>query len=461
MRTAGKKTMKFEKLNIIAPILKALKEKGYQEASPIQEKAIPLALQQRDILGCAQTGTGKTAAFAIPTIQLLEKKQSNKIRALILTPTRELASQILASYEAYGKYVSLKSTVIFGGVSQRPQEKSIRNGVDILIATPGRLNDLIKQKIVDLSHVEIFILDEADRMLDMGFLNDVKKIIKTMPNQKQTLLFSATMPKEIKELTTTLLKDPAYIEVTPESSTVDKITQSLYYVDKVNKRKLLIDLLTNKGIATALVFTRTKATANRVVKYLAAANINANAIHGNKSQNARQLALDNFKSGKISVLVATDIAARGIDINELSHVINYDLPNEAEAYVHRIGRTGRAGSSGVSISFCDIDEVPYAKDIERLIRKKIPVVMEHDFPMLVKTPTPKKKGKTGKPAQRKEAPKQAKTKSAPKNADKKSKRRNGNESNKAPHKNNEGSNYKAKKRKSKSYHKISNRHSYK
>ncbi len=423
MRTAGKNTMKFENLNIIEPILKAIKEKGYVEASPIQEQAIPSALQQCDILGCAQTGTGKTAAFAIPTLQLLEKRKSKVIKALILTPTRELASQIQESFKAYGKYVPLKSTVIFGGVSQSPQEKSIRSGVDILVATPGRLNDLIKQGIVDLSHVEIFILDEADRMLDMGFLNDVKKIIREIPKKKQTLLFSATMPKEIKELTNTLLKDPVHIEVTPESSTVDKITQSLYYVDKANKRKLLIDLLTNKGIATALVFTRTKAIANRVVKYLDAANIKANAIHGNKSQNARQLALANFKSGKISVLVATDIAARGIDINDLSHVINYDLPNEPESYVHRIGRTGRAGSSGIAISFCDIDEVPYVKDIERLTRKKIPVVIEHEFPMLVKTPSPKKKGRVSKPNQKRSNTKSDQDKVAKKKSGKSSDKR--------------------------------------
>lgn len=452
--------MKFEKLNIIEPILKALKEKGYQEASPIQEKAIPSALQQCDILGCAQTGTGKTAAFAIPTLQLLEKRRSKEIKALILTPTRELASQILESYEAYGKYVSLTSAVIFGGVSQKPQEKILRRGVDILIATPGRLNDLMKQKIVDLSHVEIFILDEADRMLDMGFLNDVKKIIYAIPNKKQTLLFSATMPKEIKELTKTLLKDPVYIEVTPESSTVDKIIQSLYYVDKANKRKLLIDLLTVKGIATALVFTRTKATANRVVKYLSAANINAAAIHGNKSQSARQLALANFKSGRISVLVATDIAARGIDINDLTHVINYDLPNEAEAYVHRIGRTGRAGNSGISISFCDIDEVPYARDIERLIHKKIPVVNDHDYPMLVKTPTPKKKGKANKLNQRTEATKPSKSKFKPKSSESKNAKRKSNEGRSASFKNSEGKK-RNKKRKSSTHNKSGSRHSYK
>ena len=393
--------MKFEELNIIDPILKALKDENYKEASKIQEEAIPSILLGKDILGCAQTGTGKTAAFAIPTLQILYNSnktvKKNKIQSLILTPTRELAIQIYESVQAYGKNLNLKPAVIFGGVPQKPQEEMIRKGVDILIATPGRLNDLVNQKIIDLSAIEIFILDEADRMLDMGFINDVKKVIKYIPKERQTLFFSATMPNEIKKLVSTLLVDPVVVEVTPVSSTADKIEQSLYYVDKPNKKKLLISLLKAEGIPSALVFTRTKSDANRLVKYLETAEIGAKAIHGNKSQNARQLALQSFKNREIKVLVATDIAARGIDIDELSHVINYHLPNIPETYVHRIGRTGRAGLNGIGISFCDVDEIPYVRDIEKLIKKKIDVVEGHKYPMVNLTPSPKTKATGNRP----------------------------------------------------------------
>lgn len=393
--------MRFEELNIIEPILKALKDENYKEASKIQEEAIPSILLGRDLLGCAQTGTGKTAAFAIPTLQLLynsnKNEKKNKIQSLILTPTRELAIQIYESIQSYGKNLNLKSAAIFGGVSQKPQEEVLKKGVDILIATPGRLNDLVNQKIIDLSEIEIFILDEADRMLDMGFINDVKKVIRYIPKKRQTLFFSATMPSEIKNLVSTLLVDPVVVEVTPVSSTADKIEQSLYYVDKTNKKKLLVSLLKTSEIKSALVFTRTKSDANRLVKYLEDAKIGAKAIHGNKSQNARQQALQSFKDKEIQVLIATDIAARGIDIDELSHVINYGLPNIPETYVHRIGRTGRAGQCGIAISFSDVDEMPYVRDIEKLINKKIDVVEGHKYPMVNLTPSPKTKATGNRP----------------------------------------------------------------
>lgn len=394
--------MNFQELNLIAPILKALQEEQYESPSPIQEKAIPPALLGRDVLGCAQTGTGKTAAFAVPILQRLNaqstepKGQPHPIRSLILTPTRELAIQIGESLHAYGRYLPLRSEVIFGGVSQVGQVNSLRRGVDILVATPGRLNDLIQQGFIDLSAVQVFVLDEADRMLDMGFIHDVKRVIKQLPQEKQTLFFSATMPPEITQLVDSLLVDPVKVAVTPVSSTADAIEQCLYFVDKGNKAKLLIDLLKQMKIDSALVFTRTKHGADRVVRELARAKIQAQAIHGNKSQSARQLALTSFKSRKIRVLVATDIAARGIDIDELSHVINYDLPNIPETYVHRIGRTGRAGLDGIAISFCNIDEKPYLKDIEKLIGKPIPVIEEHAYPMEVFTLTPPKQ-QTGRP----------------------------------------------------------------
>ncbi len=384
--------MKFEELNIIKPIRRALAEQQYEKPSPIQERAIPPALQGRDVLGCAQTGTGKTAAFAVPVLQLLHKnpRETGKIRALVLTPTRELALQNYECFCTYGKYLPLHSAVVFGGVSQNPQVESLRRGVEILIATPGRLNDLIGQGIVNLGSVEIFVLDEADRMLDMGFIHDVKKVIAKLPEKKQTLFFSATMPPEIMELVDSLLHHPVRVEVTPQATTVEAIAQSVYFVDKPNKSRLLIHLLEDPAIVSALVFTRTKHGADRVVRDLTRAGIHARAIHGNKSQNARQEALGSFKDGKIRVLVATDIAARGIDIEELSHVINYDLPNVPETYVHRIGRTGRAGQPGVAISFCNFDEKEYLADIEKLIRKKIPAVDDHPYPMQILEPAPPK-----------------------------------------------------------------------
>lgn len=375
--------MTFQELNLIAPIQKALAEEGYTQPTPIQQQAIPVALQGKDVLGCAQTGTGKTAAFAIPILQLLYGTKAGKpkhhISALILTPTRELALQIGESFDAYGKYTGLRNQVIFGGVGQHQQTQGLKRGTDILVATPGRLLDLIDQGFIDLRNIEAFVLDEADRMLDMGFINDVKKLLRKLPAKRQTLFFSATMPNDIQELANSILHSPIKVEVTPVSSTVEIIEQSVYYVEKKQKRDLLLHILGDKSIATALVFTRTKHGANKVEKSLNAAGIRAEAIHGNKSQNARQAALTNFKSGKTRVLVATDIAARGIDVDQLSHVINYELPNVPETYVHRIGRTGRAGASGVAISFCEAEERPYLKDINKLIAKQIPLVEEHPF----------------------------------------------------------------------------------
>ena len=373
--------MKFQTLHITEPILKAVKEQGYVVPTPIQEQAIPYALQGRDILGCAQTGTGKTAAFSIPTIQMLKKHYKQSIRSLIVTPTRELAIQIQENITAYAQYTTIRSAVIFGGVPQKPQERILKAGVDILVATPGRLNDLIQQGIIDISHIEIFILDEADRMLDMGFLPDVKRIIAKLPKRKQTLFFSATMPSEIRKLAQSLLHELVSIEVTPASTTVEKIDQSLYYVDKANKKRLLLKLLQKNRVQNALVFTRTKSNANRLAKYLNENGVTTGVIHGNKSQNARQQALLQFKEGKSRVLVATDIAARGIDVQELSHVFNFDIPNEAEVYVHRIGRTRRAGRQGCAIAFSDCNEAEYVKNIEKLIRMHIPVVEDREFPM--------------------------------------------------------------------------------
>jgi len=378
--------MSFEKLNLIEPILRALKAEGYTTPTPIQEQAIPLLLERRDLLGCAQTGTGKTAAFAIPILQLLHQdelfvKGPQGIKTLILTPTRELAIQIGESFAAYGKFLRLRHTVIFGGVSQKSQTDALRAGVDILIATPGRLLDLMDQRFVHLQHIKMFVLDEADRMLDMGFIHDVKKIIAKIPQKRQTLFFSATMPGEISKLAGTILTNPAKVEVTPVSSTANTIKQSLFFVEKSDKKSLLIHLLKDRAIETALIFTRTKHGADRVVKDLLRAGVQAEAIHGNKSQNARQRALSNFKSRKTRVLIATDIAARGIDVDDLSHVINYELPNIPETYVHRIGRTGRAGASGIALSFCDAEEKEFLRDIQKLIAKPIPVVEDHPYPM--------------------------------------------------------------------------------
>ena len=385
--------MAFKNLNLIDPILKALALEGYTTPTPIQKQAIPLILEKRDLLGCAQTGTGKTAAFSIPMIQLLheQKKQRFGIKALILTPTRELAIQIDESLAAYSKFTSLRHTVIFGGVNQNPQTAALKRGVDILVATPGRLLDLINQKFVDLRQLQFFVLDEADRMLDMGFIHDIKKIIALLPAKRQTLFFSATMPPEIQVLADRLLTNPTKVEVTPPSSTVDKIDQRLYYTAKSDKPKLLKHLLETLDIETALVFTRTKHGADKVVKYLQRDDIKAAAIHGNKSQNQRQNALKDFKSGKLKVLVATDIAARGIDIDELAHVINFDLPNVSETYVHRIGRTGRAGNSGIAVSICDEEQHKELKDIEKLIGKRIPEITDHPYPFTGKVtgPAPK------------------------------------------------------------------------
>ncbi len=376
--------MLFKELQLIEPILKALETEGYTVPTPIQQQAIPLALEGRDLLGCAQTGTGKTAAFAIPILQLVYQaiqngNRSKTIKALVLTPTRELAIQIDESFAAYGRYLYLKHQVIFGGVSQVPQVNALRNGVDILVATPGRLLDLMQQGYIRLHEIDFFVLDEADRMLDMGFINDVKKIVAKLPAKKQTLFFSATMPMEIEKLSSTLLHNPAKVEVTPVSSTVEKIEQAVYYVEKDQKKHLLIHLLKDKAIQTALVFTRTKHGADKVVKELSRVGISAEAIHGNKSQNARQRALSNFKAGSTRILVATDIAARGIDVDQLSHVFNFELPNVPETYVHRIGRTGRAGASGMAVSFCDAEERAYLNDIQKLIKITLPVVKEHEF----------------------------------------------------------------------------------
>lgn len=378
--------MTFENLNLIEPILRAVKAEGYTEPTPIQEMAIPVLLKGKDLIGCAQTGTGKTAAFAIPILQLLFKKQvsaagKRQIKALIITPTRELAIQISESFTAYGKHTGLRHTVIYGGVSQHAQTNALKNGIDILVATPGRLLDLIDQRFVNLQDIQFFVLDEADRMLDMGFIHDVKKIITKLPAKRQSLFFSATMPPEIQKLAATILVHPVKVDIVPVVATTNLIKQSLYFVDKPDKKSLLIHLLKDKSIDSALIFTRTKHGADRVSRDLVKAGIKAAAIHGNKSQGARQDALNNFKNKKTRVLVATDIASRGIDVEQLSHVINYEIPNIPETYIHRIGRTGRAGVGGVALSFCDTEEREYLKDIYKLISKQIPVIEDHPFPM--------------------------------------------------------------------------------
>ena len=375
--------MQFESLNIIEPILKSLKEEGYTTPTPIQTKAIPIILTGKDLIGCAQTGTGKTAAFAIPVLQHLynkEKKGEKRIiRSLILTPTRELALQIEESFTAYGRHTGLICTSIYGGVSQHTQVNLLRKGVDILVATPGRLLDLINQRHLSLSNIEIFILDEADRMLDMGFIHDIRKIVKMLPEKRQSLFFSATIPREIMALAGAIVHNPERVEVSPPASTVELVDQYVYFTDKKDKNSLLIDLLQNESMKTVLVFTRTKYGADKVVNVLKKKNITAEAIHSNKTQGARQKALTNFKARKTRVLVATDIAARGIDVDDLGHVINYEIPNISETYVHRIGRTGRAGLGGTAISFCDLDEKIYLRDIEKLISKKIQVVSDHPY----------------------------------------------------------------------------------
>ncbi len=378
--------MTFNDLELTEPLQKAVHQVGYKTPTPIQQQSIPAILAGRDILGCAQTGTGKTAAFSIPTIQLLNENiqplnQKAIIKSLILTPTRELAIQIGESLSDYGRFSRLKHLVIFGGVPQHSQVQALRNGVDILVATPGRLLDLMDQGYVSLSKIEIFTLDEADRMLDMGFVHDVKKVIKKIPEKRQTLFFSATMPDSIMALANSILTNPLKVEIKPVTTTAELITQELYYIDKTNKKKLLSDLLKLSDADRVLVFTRTKHGANKVVKDLIKDGIKAEAIHGNKTQNARQKALKNFKDKTTRVLVATDIAARGIDIDELALVINYEIPNISETYVHRIGRTGRAGASGKAISFSDYEEKAFIRDIQKLMDLKIPVIENHSYPM--------------------------------------------------------------------------------
>ena len=402
--------MTFNELNLSGPVLRAVAQAGYEAPSPIQASAIPPVLAGRDLMGCAQTGTGKTAAFALPMLDRLTASAPRKkgaIRALILTPTRELALQIGQSFEDYGKYLTLRSTVIFGGVGQAPQVEALKKGVDILIACPGRLNDLVGQGFIDLSNVEIFVLDEADRMLDMGFVHDVKKVIAKLPKQRQNLMFSATMPKEIEQLAAGILHDPAFVKVDPVSSTVDRIQQSLYFVEKGNKKLLLPWLIKNlkPEVVNALVFSRTKHGADKIARDLNKQGIPAAAIHGNKSQTARVTALEDFKAGKTRVLVATDIAARGIDISELSHVFNYDLPEVPETYVHRIGRTARAGADGTAISFCAPEEKEYLAGIEKLNRRQIPVVSGHPWdgvPAPVKAEPPVRGRKPKEPAEKQE-----------------------------------------------------------
>ena len=373
--------LSFKSLPLIEPIAKAIEEQGYETPTPIQEKAIPEILKGRDFLGCAQTGTGKTAAFAIPILQNLSQSKTNhrQVRVLILTPTRELAIQIEENIQDYGKYLPLKHLVIFGGVKQGNQERALKQGVDILVATPGRLLDFISQGIISLKSLEIFVLDEADRMLDMGFVHDVKRVIKLLPKVRQTLFFSATMPNEIQQLATTILNHPVKVEVAPVSSTADTIKQSVYFVDKENKLELLTHILQKNISESVLVFSRTKHGADKITRKLQKSGISSEAIHGNKSQNARQTALINFKTGKTRVLVATDIAARGIDIDELKYVINFELSDVSETYVHRIGRTGRAGAEGVSISFVDGLDLINLKNTEKLIGKKIPIVIDHPY----------------------------------------------------------------------------------
>lgn len=385
--------MLFENLSLSNSIQRAVHEEGYTHPTPIQEKAIPHILAGKDLVGCAQTGTGKTAAFAIPIIHNLHRivgssKKTKQIRCLVVTPTRELAVQIGESFDTYGKYTNLRQLTIFGGVSQVPQVDQLKKGVDILIATPGRLLDLHKQGFVDFDHLHFLVLDESDLMLDMGFINDVRKIVKLVPTNRQTLLFSATMPMAIRELADTFLTKPEYVSVTPVSSTAEIIQQQVYFVDKSDKRGLLYHLIRNENLSNVLVFVRTKHGADNVVKALKKHGVNAEAIHGDKSQTARQRVLDHFKSKEISVLVATDIAARGIDIESLPYVINFDLPNIPETYVHRIGRTGRAGNGGISISFCGKDEEPYWKDILKLIKVDVKVIKDHPFPWKDEVPNP-------------------------------------------------------------------------
>lgn len=398
--------MTFEDLNLITPILKAVKAKGYTEPTPIQAKAIPLILKEKDVLGCAQTGTGKTAAFAIPIIQLIQKLDDQRngkrmpIRALIVTPTRELAIQIEENIDAYSRHTNIRQAVIFGGVSQHSQVQKLKQGVDILVATPGRLLDLISQGYVSLSKIKMFVLDEADRMLDMGFINDIRKLLKLLPTERQSLFFSATMPDNIIKLSNQILNNPTKVEVTPASSTAETIQQFVYYTNRTTKGSLLLHILKSPKIEQVLIFTRTKRGADRVVKNLKKNRITAAAIHGDKAQNQRQKALKQFKEGDLRVLVATDIAARGIDINQLKFVINYEIPNLPESYVHRIGRSGRAGEEGIAISLCEPEENAYIKDIEKLTKKRIRIVKVNPFPQTERPMTEAEKKEWNKEKQR-------------------------------------------------------------
>jgi len=376
--------MNFKDLRIIDPILKALSAEGYIRPTPIQQQSIPILLRGKDLLGCAQTGTGKTAAFAIPILQHLyldrnQEKGQRKVRALIVTPTRELAIQIADSFTTYGQFTSIKNTVIYGGVKQGAQTQALQRGIDVLVATPGRLLDLMQQGYISLAAIEYFVLDEADHMLDMGFIHDIRKIIAKLPAQRQSLFFSATMPSDIVKLSHKILGSPEKVTIKPEQATAEKVAQTVYFVAKKDKPKLLIHLLQNESSDSTLVFSRTKHGSDKIVRVLKKVGISAEAIHGNKSQNARQRALGNFKNGDTKVLIATDIAARGIDVEDLSQVINYDLPNISETYIHRIGRTGRASASGMAVSFCDVEEREYLRDIQKLIDQKIPVTEEHPF----------------------------------------------------------------------------------
>ena len=372
----------FSELKLIPELLKAVEKAGYTTPTPIQKDAIPPALAGKDIIGTAQTGTGKTAAFSLPVLQRIDEMAGKEVelRCLVLTPTRELAAQIADSFKTYGSELDIYHTVIFGGVNDKPQIRELRRGVDVLVATPGRLLDLMNQGVVNLGSVDIFVLDEADRMLDMGFLPDVRRVTAKLPQKRQTLFFSATMPAEIRELASGLLYKPVEVSVAPVSATAERVEQHMYFVDKGNKRHLLVDLVEADDVKKCLVFSRTKHGANRIVKGLRAANVSSEAIHGNKSQNARVRALEDFRNGEVKVLVATDIAARGIDIDGVSHVINYDIPNIPETYVHRIGRTARAGAEGIALSFCESEERPFLVDIARLIRRNIPRVEDHSYP---------------------------------------------------------------------------------
>lgn len=397
--------MRFEELEIIDPILKALKDKNYVEPTPIQEKAIPIVLKRKDVLGCAQTGTGKTAAFSIPIIQLIQQREGKlggkpRLRSLIVTPTRELAIQIDESIKDYSKYTNIQHAVIFGGVKQGQQVRLLKSGIHILVATPGRLLDLIGQGIFNLDDIKVFVLDEADRMLDMGFINDIRKLLKLLPEKRQSLFFSATMPQNIVELSRKILKDPQKIEVTPASSTAETIQQYIYYTNRTDKRALLLHLLREKIDTQVLLFSRTKHGADKIVRFLKKENIRAAAIHGNKSQNQRQAALKDFKSGKIKLLVATDIAARGIDIDSLQYVINFSVPNVPETYVHRIGRSGRAGKEGVAITFSEAEDNVYVRDIQRLIKNKAEVIKNHPYPQTDKPMTEKEKKEFNKEKQK-------------------------------------------------------------